>query len=74
MRTQNKRWRARVVTVTLAAFGIGVVLAPAAEAKTAKTTPGYDVSYPQCGQALPSSPAFGIVGVNNGVCTAATRV
>jgi len=28
---------------------------------------GYDVAYPQCGSALPSSPLFGIVGVNNGI-------
>jgi len=27
----------------------------------------YDVSYPQCGGALPTSPESGIVGVNNGV-------
>jgi len=28
---------------------------------------GYDVSYPQCGGALPSSPAFGIIGVSDGL-------
>ena len=31
------------------------------------TTTGNDVSYPQCGASLPSSPAFGIVGVNGGI-------
>jgi hypothetical protein len=30
-------------------------------------TLGYDVSWPQCGKSLPSSSAFGIVGVNNGL-------
>ena len=34
---------------------------------TSSTTTGNDVSYPQCGGALPSAPAFGIVGVNGGL-------
>jgi hypothetical protein len=36
-----------------------------AEAATAGV--GNDVSWPQCGKALPKGPAFGIVGVNNGL-------
>src|SRR5579875_1289831 len=31
------------------------------------TPTGNDVSYPQCGSSLPASPAFGIVGVNDGL-------
>ena len=31
------------------------------------STTGNDVSYPQCGGSFPSSPAFGIVGVNDGL-------
>lgn len=34
---------------------------------TATPLAGNDVSYPQCGVSLPASPAFGVVGVNDGV-------
>lgn len=35
--------------------------------KGAGPTVGYDVSYPQCGGPLPANPAFGIVGVSDGL-------
>jgi hypothetical protein len=54
----------------------GAVLVTAAlgvtgTASAALSTVGYDVSYPQCGKALPYSPAFAIVGVNGGKATTA---
>jgi hypothetical protein len=39
--------------------------ASVAAARTSKT--GYDLSYPQCGNGLPTHRAFGIVGVNGGL-------
>ena len=59
----------RSVVVVLAA--VAVVLGVSAAASAAVTTIGYDVSYPQCGTALPYSHAFGIVGVNGGLPTTA---
>src|SRR5260370_4678895 len=44
-----------------------LVMVPAAAAPAASTPTGNDVSYPQCGQVLPSGQAFGIVAVNAGV-------
>jgi hypothetical protein len=44
-----------------------VVLAAAVPASAAKSfARGYDVSWPQCGDTLPTDGAFGIVGVNGG--------
>jgi hypothetical protein len=41
---------------------------PTASEPTPSPTPiGYDVSWPQCGEALPTDKAFGIVGVNGGI-------
>src|SRR5437764_13542651 len=69
MAKHTDRWRSRAVTVSLLVVGLGVALAPAAEARAAKTSTsrGYDVSYPQCGKQLPARPRFGIVGVNGGI-------
>ncbi len=35
--------------------------------RSTSPTVGYDVSYPQCGGPLPANPAFGIVGVSDGL-------
>jgi hypothetical protein len=47
------------------------VLAVPGTAFAAVTPVGYDVSYPQCGTALPSARAFAVVGVNGGLSTKA---
>lgn len=39
---------------------------PATSAGKTTTQVGMDVSWPQCGKSLPTTPAFGIVGVNGG--------
>jgi len=44
-----------------------VGLPTAAVAAPTPTPVGYDISYPQCPANFPGSPAFGIVGVNNGI-------
>jgi hypothetical protein len=46
--------------------GAPTVVVPAPAAPVTITGVGYDVSYPQCGAALPTGAAFGIVGVNGG--------
>ncbi|MHB1906796.1 MAG: hypothetical protein ACYCRG_07835, partial [Acidimicrobiales bacterium] len=53
----------------LLALSVLALASPAtASAATAPTavSVGFDVSFPQCGGALPPSPGFGIVGVNDG--------
>ncbi len=55
------------VTVTAVLASLAMISAPAAFAGQVSTPAGSDVSYPQCGEALPSSSAFGIVAVNEGL-------
>ena len=57
------------VIVTAALSSMAILGTPAtAQAQQQSGAPtGNDVSYPQCGQALPSGQAFGIVAVNEGV-------
>jgi hypothetical protein len=56
------------MTAVLASVAIVAASAAAAYAGPPGSTPtGNDVSYPQCGQTLPSGQAFGIVAVNDGL-------
>ena len=57
--------RRRLVVALLACFAF--VLPATAAARRTPAPRGYDVSYPQCGAALPTNVLFGIVGVNNGI-------
>ncbi|MDQ6617436.1 MAG: hypothetical protein M3083_22480 [Actinomycetota bacterium] len=60
---RGRRWRGRMVVPVVAAV---VLLASSMGPATAASTLGSDISWPQCGQAYPSKPAFGIVGANDG--------
>jgi hypothetical protein len=57
--------------LVIAALSAAVALVSAGPAtaapRSAALTVGYDVSYPQCGGRLPRDPAFGIVGVSDGL-------
>lgn len=64
----------RTAVIGIAALGLIASFATSADAAAPKvpsgrtSTPvGNDVSWPQCGKALPTGQAFGIVGVNDGL-------
>ena len=59
--------RRHALPLFLLVVGIAFALTPAAHAGSQTPSTGYDVSYPQCGRPLPASPAFGVVGVNDGI-------
>ncbi len=57
----------KVFLATLVAVAVLGAPSAALAAPPGAAVVGYDVSYPQCGGALPGAPAFGIVGVNDGI-------
>ena len=56
--------RAALLTPAIALATIAWAGGPSA---AAQTQGGYDVSWPQCGATLPAAPAFGVVGVTDGL-------
>jgi hypothetical protein len=54
-----------LLITTIVGFTFAIVLV-AMPAGATSATVGNDISYPQCGMRLPSSHAFGVVGVNGG--------
>ena len=54
--------------IVLATTGIVSAVTP-----LAPTATGFDISFPQCTEALPPSPGFGVVGVNGGSTFSANR-
>lgn len=61
------KWGVRGAVVGLISIAVIALGGSAADARTAATPVGNDVSYPQCGKTLPSGQTFGIVGVNDGL-------
>jgi hypothetical protein len=62
------RFTRLLVTAALSTAVSFASVGPAAAApRPSAPTVGYDVSYPQCGGRLPKDPAFGIVGVSDGL-------
>lgn len=66
-RTTSRVAAKAVVAVLAALMFLPAAVASAKPAPTTATPIGYDVSWPQCGKALPTTHAFGIVGVNDGM-------
>ena len=56
----------RRLTLALCLVALASPVTASAATAPSPVSVGFDVSFPQCGQTLPPSPGFGVVGVNNG--------
>jgi major membrane immunogen (membrane-anchored lipoprotein) len=52
---------------------VATVATALASTPVAPTSIGFDISFPQCAEALPPSPGFGVVGVNGGSTFSANK-
>jgi hypothetical protein len=63
------RTRTQILSVTLAVLALIFGSLLSAHSPNPPVRLGNDVSYPQCHNALPAKPAFGVVGVNGGLAS-----